>query len=74
MSKNIYREKLKKFLMTECGLAEGSVMVYLAGTNDKKPSGDIRYKVEKSRLKHPFNEWGLAIRPFLKEKSQKAKK
>lgn len=65
-----YRLKLLKFLVEECGLAKSSAIVYLAGTNNKRPNGDIRYLAEK-KLKHPFSMWGKNIIPYLQSKEQK---
>ncbi|MBR8461499.1 hypothetical protein KDD93_07540 [Campylobacter sp. faydin G-24] len=69
MKSKKYREKLKKFLLSK-GYAKGSVCVWLAGTNNKKPNGDIRYEAEK-KLKHPFSAWGNNIKSFLREKELK---
>ncbi|MBE3610506.1 hypothetical protein [Campylobacter californiensis] len=80
MKKLCYREKLALDLMDD-GICRSSTGVYLAGTNDKKPSKYARLRISLyGRTKHPENKWGLEIKPFLAEKklsekqSKKAKK
>lgn len=66
MKKKIYRPKLELFLIGK-GLTKGSAGVYLAGSNNKKPNGDIRYDAEKE-LGHPYKKWGKAIVSYLKQR------
>ena len=76
MKKLDYRYKLAQDLM-DYNLCHSSAGVYLAGTNDKKPSKYIRLSISLyGRTKHPQNKWGLAIKPFLAEKklSEQSKK
>ncbi len=68
MKKLYYRDKLALDLMDH-GLCPSSAGVYLAGTNDKKPSKYTRLSISLyGRTKHPESKWGLAIKPFLADK------
>lgn len=74
MESNKYKEKLKEALRS-FGLAESSIIVYLAGSQDKKPNGEIRYAISQMKgIKHPFNAWGLNMKEYLKAQEQKAAK
>lgn len=64
MEKKIYRNKLGKALKT-FGLTDGTIGVYLAGTRNKKPHGDIRHAISKMKgVKHPYDCWGYALKDF----------
>ena len=68
MKKLDYRDELAQDLMDH-NLCHSSAGVYLAGTNDKKPSKYIRLSISLyGRTKHPEDKWGLEIRPFLARK------
>lgn len=74
MESNKYKEKLKEALRS-FGLSESSIVVYLAGSQDKKPNGEIRYAISQMKgIKHPFDAWGLRIKEYLKTQEQKANK
>ncbi|CUU67938.1 Uncharacterised protein [Campylobacter hyointestinalis subsp. hyointestinalis] len=74
MKSNKYKEKLKEALRS-FGLSESSIVVYLAGSQDKKPNGDIRYAISQMKgIKHPFNAWGLNMKEYLDAQEQKANK
>ncbi|WP_169753654.1 hypothetical protein [Campylobacter mucosalis] len=68
MKKLSYREKLALDLVNN-GISRSSAGVYLAGTNDKKPSKYIRLKISLyGKTKHPEDKWGLEIKTFLLNK------
>lgn len=74
MESNKYKEKLKEALRS-FGLSESSIVVCLAGSQDKKPNGEIRYAISQMKgIKHPFDAWGLRIKEYLKTQEQKANK
>ncbi|ANE34364.1 hypothetical protein CHL_1017 [Campylobacter hyointestinalis subsp. lawsonii CCUG 27631] len=74
MKSNKYKEKLKEALRS-FGLSESSIVVYLAGSQDKKPNGEIRYALSQMKgIKHPFNAWGLNMKEYLNAQEQKANK
>ncbi|CUU81668.1 Uncharacterised protein [Campylobacter hyointestinalis subsp. hyointestinalis] len=74
MKSNKYKEKLKEALRS-FGLSESSIVVYLAGSQDKKPNGEIRYALSQMKgIKHPFNAWGLNMKEYLDAQEQKANK
>ncbi|PPB58750.1 hypothetical protein CDQ71_00190 [Campylobacter hyointestinalis subsp. hyointestinalis] len=74
MKSNKYKEKLKEALRS-FGLSESSIVVYLAGSQDKKPNGDIRYAISQMKgIKHPFDQWGWKIKGYLQSQENKGKK
>nr|DAV06654.1 MAG TPA: hypothetical protein [Caudoviricetes sp.] len=70
MEKITYRKKLKKFLRKYYH-SSGTIGVYLAGTNDKKPNGDVRFDAYRE-LKHPYDKWGASLPSYIKEQDEKA--
>ncbi|PPB65673.1 hypothetical protein [Campylobacter hyointestinalis] len=74
MKSNKYKEKLKEALRS-FGLSESSIVVYLAGSQDKKPNGEIRYAISQMKgIKHPFDQWGCKIKGYLQSQENKGKK
>ena len=70
MEQITYRKKLKKFLRKFYS-SDGTICVYLAGTNDKKPNGDVRFAAYRE-LKHPYDKWGVNLPSYIKEQDEKA--
>ena len=70
MEQITYRKKLKKFLRKFYS-SDGTICVYLAGTNDKKPNGDVRFAAYRE-LKHPYDKWGANLPSYIKEQDEKA--